>query len=121
LEETDASQSLPACESKRSPGIRLTTALVGSEPPTETDGLAAMSIRTMDYLVVPRMAALTLSMVALTAYFQAVAVAGGLAISSLYQATPFVEQLARFFEVITFADLAIAVAKSLCFARGVGA
>ena len=101
--------------------VAIASELAVMEARAETDGLAAMSIRTMDYLVVPRMAALTLSMVALTAYFQAVAVAGGLAISSLYQATPFVEQLARFFEIITFPDLAVAFAKSVCFGAGVSA
>jgi phospholipid/cholesterol/gamma-HCH transport system permease protein len=101
--------------------VAIATELAVMEARAETDGLAAMRIRVMDYLVVPRMAALTLSMVALTAYFQAVAVAGGLAISSLYQATPFLEQLARFFEVITFTDLAIAFAKSVCFGAVVSA
>ena len=44
-----------------------------------------------------------------------------LAISSLYQNAPFFSQLTRFFEVITFADLSIAVAKSVCFGAGVSA
>ena len=101
--------------------VAIAAELAVMEARAETDGLAAMRIRVMDYLVVPRMAALTLSMVALTAYFQAVAVAGGLAISSLYQTTPFLGQLARFFEVVTLADLSIALAKSVCFGAGVSA
>jgi phospholipid/cholesterol/gamma-HCH transport system permease protein len=101
--------------------VAIAAELAVMEARAETAGLAAMRIGVMDYLVVPRMAALTLSTVALTAYFQAVAVAGGLAISSLYQDAPFLGQLSRFFEVITLPDLAIAFAKSVFFGAGVSA
>jgi phospholipid/cholesterol/gamma-HCH transport system permease protein len=73
----------------------------------------------MDYLVVPRMAALTLSVVALTVYFQTVAVAGGLAVSALYQSVSFVIQLTRFFDVITLTDVFTALSKSFCFGAAV--
>src|SRR5258708_30061391 len=53
--------------------VAIASELAVMEARAETDGLAAMSIRSMDYLVVPRMAALTLSIVALTPYFPPVA------------------------------------------------
>jgi phospholipid/cholesterol/gamma-HCH transport system permease protein len=91
------------------------------EAQSETDYLANLRIRPMDYLVVPRMAALTLSVIALTVYFQVVAVAGGLAVSTLFQNAPFFIQLERFFEVITVADLLLALLKSFCFGSAVAA
>ena len=69
----------------------------------------------LDYLVVPRVAAVTLSVFALTVYFQAVAICGGLATSSLFQKTPFLEQLGRFFSAVSMEDILVAGAKSLCF------
>jgi phospholipid/cholesterol/gamma-HCH transport system permease protein len=99
--------------------VAIATELALMDARAETDALAAMQIRVLDYLVVPRIAALTLSMVALTAYFQAVSVAGGLAVSALYQSSPFLVQLGRFFAVVTLADLCYALAKSLCFGLAV--
>ena len=73
----------------------------------------------MDYLVVPRIAALTLSGMVLTVYFQAVAVAGGLAVSALFQDSPFLFQLGRFIDVIGLPDVLVALAKSFCFGAAV--
>ena len=101
--------------------VAIATELALMETRAETDNLASLRIRAMDYLVVPRMAALTLSMIALTVYFQVVAVAGGLAISALFQSAPFLDQLIRFFEVITVADMLVAFAKSFCFGAAVAA
>ena len=54
-------------------------------------------------------------------YFQFVAVTGGLAISTLFQSAPFLTQLARFFEVITVADMCLALLKSFCFGTAIAA
>ena len=81
----------------------------------ETASLRLMRIPPLDYLVVPRVAAVTLSVFALTVYFQAVAVAGGLATSTLFQEVAFLEQLGRFFGAVTMADIFIAAGKSLAF------
>lgn len=81
----------------------------------ETTHLWLMRIPPLDYLVVPRIAAVTLSVFALTTYFQAVAISGGLATSSLFQQVPFLEQLGRFFSAVSVADILVAGAKSLCF------
>jgi len=101
--------------------VAIATELALMETRAETDNLANLRIRPMDYLVVPRMAALTLSMIALTLYFQVVAVAGGLAVSALFQNAPFLIQLGRFFEVITVADVFLALLKSFCFGAAVSA
>jgi phospholipid/cholesterol/gamma-HCH transport system permease protein len=81
----------------------------------ETAHLRLMRIPPLDYLVVPRIAAVTLSVFALTVYFQTVAVAGGLATSALFRQVRFVEQLGNFFGAVTIADISVTAAKSLCF------
>jgi phospholipid/cholesterol/gamma-HCH transport system permease protein len=81
----------------------------------ETTHLAMMHIPPLDYLVVPRIAALTVSAVVLTVYFQAVAVLGGIAVSAIFQNVSFAAQVGRFLQLITTADLAVAGVKSLCF------
>lgn len=81
----------------------------------ETAHLRLMRIPPLDYLVVPRIAAVTLSVFALTAYFQTVAIAGGLATSAMFQQVTFLEQLGHFFAAVNIADILVAAAKSLCF------
>ena len=81
----------------------------------ETAHLRMMRIPPLDYLVVPRIAAVTLSVFALTVYFQTVAVAGGLATSALFQNVSFLAQLGRFLDVLSAADIILPSAKSLCF------
>jgi phospholipid/cholesterol/gamma-HCH transport system permease protein len=101
--------------------VAIATELALMEARAETDDLASLRISVLDYLVVPRMAALTLSAVALTVYFQSVAVAGGLAVSALYQNVSFLIQLARFVDVLTLADVFVALSKSFCFGAAVAA
>jgi phospholipid/cholesterol/gamma-HCH transport system permease protein len=81
----------------------------------ETAHLRAMRIPPLDYLVVPRIAAVTLSVFALTAYFQTAAIAGGLATSALFQQVTFLQQLGRFFAAVSTADVLVAAAKSVGF------
>lgn len=81
----------------------------------EVTHLWQMRIAPLDYLVVPRIAAVTVSVFALTIYFQFVAISGGLATSSLFQRARFLEQMARFFGTVSFPDILFACAKSLCF------
>jgi len=69
----------------------------------------------LDYLVVPRIAAVTLSLFALTVYFLTVAIAGGLATSALFQQVTLLQQLGRFFAAVSIADILATAAKSLCF------
>lgn len=101
--------------------VAVATELAIMETRNETRALAAMHIAPMDYLVVPRVCALTLSLVVLTVYFQAIAVAGGLALSALFQNVSFLAQLGRFLDVISLLDIAVAFAKSVCFGLAVAA
>lgn len=99
--------------------VAIATELALMEARAETDHLERLRIRIMDYLVVPRIAALTLSVMVLTVYFQAVAVAGGLAVSALFQNSSFMLQLGRFIDVIGLPDIFVALAKSFCFGAAV--
>jgi phospholipid/cholesterol/gamma-HCH transport system permease protein len=81
----------------------------------ETAYLCLMRIPPLDYLVVPRIAGVTLSVIALTVYFQAIAVVGGLATGALFQQVTFLELLGRFFGAVTIADIFVAAGKSLAF------
>jgi phospholipid/cholesterol/gamma-HCH transport system permease protein len=87
----------------------------------ETDHLEMLRISPLDYLVVPRMAALTVSLVVLTVYFQAIAVAGGLAASAAFQNLSFTSQLARFLEITSVANIATALLKSFVFGLAISA
>jgi len=87
----------------------------------ETDHLEMLRIPALDYLVVPRMAALTLSLVVLTVYFQAIAVAGGLAVSALTQNLSFTTQLARFLEITSVTNIGLAMLKSVAFGLAISA
>ncbi len=101
--------------------VAIATELAVMEVRGETDALKEMRIPPMDYLVVPRVSALTLSAVALTIYFETVAVVGGLAVSAVFQNVSFLTQLGRFLEVISPADIALPVAKSFCFGIAIAA
>jgi len=81
----------------------------------ETSHLRLLRIPPLDYLVVPRIAAVTLSAFALTVYFQTIAIAGGLATSAMFQEVTFLEQLGKFFGALSVEDILVAAAKSLCF------
>lgn len=81
----------------------------------ETSHLLVMRIPPLDYVVVPRIAAVTLSVFALTAYFQTASVTGGLAASALFQHVTFLQQLGHFFAAARIADILLAAVKSACF------
>ncbi|HMJ50265.1 MAG TPA: ABC transporter permease [Burkholderiales bacterium] len=101
--------------------VAIATELAVMEVRGETDALKEMRISPMDYLVVPRISALTLSTLALTIYFEAVAVIGGLAVSGIFQNVSFLSQLGRFLDVISPADVALPVVKGLCFGIAIAA
>ena len=62
----------------------------------EIASLERMGIVLLDYLVVPRIFGVAISVVALTAYFQVVAIVGGLAASAMFQNVGFLDQIQRF-------------------------
>ncbi len=81
----------------------------------EIYSLEQMAIDPLDYLVVPRILGVSISVVALTAYFQIVAVVGGLAVSSMFMNVAFFDQVDRFLELVNPWLLLGGVMKSLVF------
>lgn len=66
----------------------------------EISSLERMGISPLDYLVVPRIIGVTISVIVLTAYFQIVAIVGGLAVSAVFQNVLFLDQLHRFVALV---------------------
>src|SRR5688572_11953520 len=66
----------------------------------EIDALRGMRIPVHDYLIVPRVAAVTLATVGCCFYFQLIAVTGGFAVSSLMLDVAWMDQLERFAETV---------------------
>lgn len=81
----------------------------------EMDSLLRMRILPEDYLVIPRIAGVTLAVLALTVYFQAIAVGGGLAISAMFQNVSYEEQVGRFMEAVQMSEFFWVVIKGCLF------
>ncbi|MFI4981587.1 MAG: ABC transporter permease [Nevskiales bacterium] len=87
----------------------------------ELDHLRQMGISEQDYLIVPRIAGVTLSVMALTFYFQIIALLGGMGASALYQQSSFIELLSDFLGVVRPLDLVGTVVKSFLFGLTIAA
>jgi len=81
----------------------------------EVRSLRAMGIPAARYLVMPRIAGLTTSLLALLFFFQGVAVLGGLALASFLFELPFRAQLDNLAGALSFFDLSISLMKGLVF------
>jgi phospholipid/cholesterol/gamma-HCH transport system permease protein len=81
----------------------------------EMDYLASMGIDPMDYLIVPRVVGITFSVFVLTFYFQVVAIAGGLVLSSVFVDIPFLQQLRDIFSILGLFEVGVALLKSAVF------
>jgi len=81
----------------------------------EVSGLRLMGISPAEYLIVPRVFGIIVSVTALTFYFQIASVAGGLAISSLFFHVPLAEHLKNIFSTLTIYELAISILKGAIF------
>ncbi len=81
----------------------------------ELASLEQMHISPKDYLVVPRISGITLAVVALSVYFQIVAIGGGLAMSALFQNVAFADQLNRFFQIVSVMEFLVVVLKGCLF------
>jgi len=77
--------------------------------------LRAMGIPASRYLVMPRIAGVTTSLLALLFFFQGTAVLGGLALSSFLFDLPFRAQLDNLAATLSFFDLSISLVKGLVF------
>lgn len=87
----------------------------------EIDALRHLRIPVHDYLIVPRVAAVTLATLGCCFYFQLVAVVGGFAVSALMLDVSLEEQLRLFAENVSIGAMALEVLKSLCFGFFIGA
>lgn len=81
----------------------------------EMEVLRGLGIPALRYLVVPRVLGVTASLLALTAWFDAVTIAGGLAFSSLIVQLPFLAQLRAIGGALAAGDIAVSLLKSLIF------
>lgn len=81
----------------------------------EIDSLRAMGISPLDYLVLPRLAGITISVVAITSYFQIIAVLSGLATVSTIYNISFVEHLRGMMALLSLKEVFVSMFKALSF------
>lgn len=81
----------------------------------EMTSLSRMGIPPQDYLLVPRIFGVTLAVLALTIYFQVVAIGGGLAISAMFQNVSYLDQVGRFLQTVKLAEFAVVAFKGCLF------
>lgn len=81
----------------------------------EIRNLRCMGISPVSYLVVPRMMAMTITSVALTFYFQVVAIGTGMIVTAWHIDVSLVGEIGHFFEMISYEEISAAVLKSICF------
>lgn len=86
----------------------------------ELQALRLSGISLLDYIVVPTIVAMTLSNLAITVYFQLLAVGGGMLISALLMEVSVYELVEHFFTLASVWDLVYTVIKSLAFGLLVG-
>ena len=82
--------------------------------------LEQMRIDPRDYVVLPRIAALTASLLAATIYFQAIAIVGGFSACALLLPVSFTDQMSLMLEAISPLKVMLAGAKTLIFGLVVG-
>jgi phospholipid/cholesterol/gamma-HCH transport system permease protein len=85
----------------------------------EVDSLQTMGINPVDYLLIPRIFGITTTVFILTFYFQVMAVAGGLAVTSFFADIPFLRQLNGVMTALTLFDVAASLLKSLLFGTAI--
>lgn len=81
----------------------------------EIESIGFMGIPSNSYLLVPRIFGVALSVAALNVYFQAIAIGGGLFVSSIFQHISFWEHLNKFFDMIRLFDFLLSLVKGLTY------
>lgn len=81
----------------------------------EMEVLRGLGISPLRYLIVPRIIGIAASLVALTVWFEAVTISGGLAFSALIVRLPFLTQLQNITGALSVFDLGVSLLKSLLF------
>lgn len=82
--------------------------------------LEQMGIDPRDYLALPRIVALTVSLLAVTFYYQVISVTGGFAVSSLLLNVSFTEQMRLLLEAISPVGVLLSALKALIFGIVIG-
>jgi len=81
----------------------------------ELNALRQMGIDPMDYLIVPRIAGITLSVMAVTFYFQMIAIVFGIGFTSLTHGIPFAGTLASVVSLLSLGEVLASFFKTLSF------
>ncbi len=81
----------------------------------ELNALRQMGIEPMDYLIVPRIVGITLSVMAVTFYFQMTAIVVGIGFTALARDIPFVDTLANVASLLSLVEVTTSLFKTLAF------
>lgn len=81
----------------------------------ELDSLRRMGIDPLDYLIVPRIAGITLSVMAVTFYFQMTAIIAGVGFTALLRDIPFLDTLGNVVSLLTVREAFASLLKTLVF------
>jgi phospholipid/cholesterol/gamma-HCH transport system permease protein len=81
----------------------------------EIKSLRRMGISPVDYLVAPRMLAMTITSLVLTFYFQVIAIGTGMVVTAWNIDVSLIGEIGHFFEMISYLDIFAALLKSICF------
>jgi len=81
----------------------------------EIKSLQRMGISPISYLVVPRMLALTVASMALTFYFNVIAIATGMIVTAWNIDVSLAGEVDHFFEMVSHIEIIAALLKSICF------
>jgi phospholipid/cholesterol/gamma-HCH transport system permease protein len=81
----------------------------------EMNSLRVMGIDPMDALIVPRIVGVTLSVVAVTFYFQLTAILGGSAVMSLWYGTPLRQGLQGLIDLMSVKEIIASFTKAFAF------
>jgi phospholipid/cholesterol/gamma-HCH transport system permease protein len=93
----------------------IATELAAMRVNREMEFLRGLGIPPLRYLVVPRVVGTAASLVALTVWFEAVTIAGGLFFASLVVQLPFLAQLQSIAGALSAPELGVSLLKSLLF------
>ncbi len=81
----------------------------------EIKSLRRMGISPVNYLVMPRMLAMTITSLVLTFYFQVVAIGTGMVVTAWNIDVSLRGEVGHFFEMLSYLDIFAALLKSICF------
>lgn len=81
----------------------------------EIQSIDVMGISHYNYLLVPRIFGVTLSVAALNIYFQVIAISGGLFVSAMFQHISYWEHINKFFAILQPLDFSLSLLKGLLY------